>query len=284
MKINWLEKISPRFRILWHGSDPPGHIEPPRRLYDHELLTVTEGECSFKFARKIFRCSAGYYIIIPPDVLHCQVASAESGFHGFAFHFDWTYIDHPPPSAHCVYHPKCMPPSLVRKTPAFVPRALFYGKINSSEPATEILNKIGNRWVSRSSFQHASCQALFLELLLAILMPCSSTSAGTNRQERLAREISSILNRTIPENHSVQELLKDTGYSYAHACRIFHRIYGISPLEYRHSLQIERAKQLLLNPRYNISQVANEIGFKSAQYFSHFFRQHTGTSPSDFDE
>lgn len=284
MKTDWLEKISPRFRILWHGFNPPGQIEPPRRLYDHELVIVAEGEVSFKFAEKTFRCPAGHYIIIPPDVFHSQLANVASGFHGYAFHFDWIFIDHPPLSAHCVYHPRCMPPSLVRKTPAFVPRALFYGKINSLETATEIISKITNRWVSRSSFQHASCRALFLELLLAILMPRSATSAGTNRKERLALELSNILKRTIPENRSVQELLKGTGYSYAHACRVFRGIYGISPLEYRHSLQIEKARQLLLDPKYNISQVAREVGFQSTQYFSSFFRQHTGTSPSDFDE
>lgn len=57
---------------------------------------------------------------------------------------------------------------------------------------------------------------------------------------------------------------------------------GITATEFLHNRIILEAKRLLINNHYDIVQVAFELGFKDASYFSRFFKRLTGMSPSAF--
>ena len=56
----------------------------------------------------------------------------------------------------------------------------------------------------------------------------------------------------------------------------------MAPLEYQISLRIRRAMHLLASTNAPVAQIAAETGFKSAAYFSKFFRQRLGASPVKF--
>lgn len=45
---------------------------------------------------------------------------------------------------------------------------------------------------------------------------------------------------------------------------------------------ISLSKQLILDDRYTISQIADQLGFQYAQHFSRFFKRHTGMSPKEY--
>jgi YesN/AraC family two-component response regulator len=45
-----------------------------------------------------------------------------------------------------------------------------------------------------------------------------------------------------------------------------------------------KAKNILLNPNKNISEVAFELGFEYPQYFSRLFKKKEGLSPSGYRE
>ena len=57
-------------------------------------------------------------------------------------------------------------------------------------------------------------------------------------------------------------------------------IVGVSPLEYVHRLRLEEAYRLLSDSSRNVSEVAMEVGFDDANYFSRLFRKKMGMSPS----
>jgi AraC-like DNA-binding protein len=57
---------------------------------------------------------------------------------------------------------------------------------------------------------------------------------------------------------------------------------GQTALDLLHKRVILEAKRLLINKRLDVVQIAFELGFKDASYFSRFFKRATGQSPTEF--
>lgn len=70
--------------------------------------------------------------------------------------------------------------------------------------------------------------------------------------------------------------------SQAHFFRLFKKEKGMSPIEYRNKLRLERAKALLSENECSVSEVAEILGFESVYYFSRFFKKCTGSPPSEY--
>lgn len=64
--------------------------------------------------------------------------------------------------------------------------------------------------------------------------------------------------------------------------RLFQKELGISPIEYKNRLRMEKARHLLLYTYNTVSEIAASLGFDSVYVFSRIFRQYNGLSPSSF--
>jgi len=72
----------------------------------------------------------------------------------------------------------------------------------------------------------------------------------------------------------------DVGYSTLR--RRFKLVTGFSIKEYILSLQLRRAKQLLIYSVASVEDIAERVGFSDPFYFSRLFRSREGSSPSEF--
>lgn len=59
-------------------------------------------------------------------------------------------------------------------------------------------------------------------------------------------------------------------------------IKGITPSEYLRAKRIERAERLLHDPGLNVSEVAYKVGFNNPRYFSKYFQEEYGMTPSQY--
>lgn len=62
----------------------------------------------------------------------------------------------------------------------------------------------------------------------------------------------------------------------------FSSIFGISPSKYIYSVRINNAKNLFSSGAYSVEEVAKLCGFNDANYFSRFFKKHTGLTPMEY--
>lgn len=62
---------------------------------------------------------------------------------------------------------------------------------------------------------------------------------------------------------------------------LFRKNMGISPIDYISDLKIQKAQALLTDKSISITDIAHNLGFSDAAYFSRFFKKRTGCSPSD---
>lgn len=82
--------------------------------------------------------------------------------------------------------------------------------------------------------------------------------------------------------NNLDDLAAELGYSKCHFIRRFKRATGISPWYYILHLKIDKAKELLLDPKYSIAEVARMVGFDDPNYFSRVFNKIAGISPRAF--
>lgn len=76
----------------------------------------------------------------------------------------------------------------------------------------------------------------------------------------------------------VAELARQLGYQPDYLNRVFKQATGRTLGEYRSAHLLERAKRLLREREF-VKDVGAELGFADHNYFSRWFRRHTGRSP-----
>jgi pimeloyl-ACP methyl ester carboxylesterase/AraC-like DNA-binding protein len=86
------------------------------------------------------------------------------------------------------------------------------------------------------------------------------------------------------ELFSVEKLCKKIGISDRHLQRKLKAITTKSPNQLISSVRLHRAKELLLENKFNIAEVAYQTGFSNPSYFSKSFKKEFGVTPSNFQQ
>ena len=66
--------------------------------------------------------------------------------------------------------------------------------------------------------------------------------------------------------------------------RLFKQATGMTPHQYVQHSRIEKAKQFLSQQNLTLTDIARQVGFKSAQHLSSVFHKHTGVTPKTYRE
>lgn len=69
------------------------------------------------------------------------------------------------------------------------------------------------------------------------------------------------------------------GMSEAGFRRLFREYIGCSPVEYRNTLRLERARTLLQSGEYNVSEAAEQVGFANLSFFIRLYKKKFGYTP-----
>jgi len=90
----------------------------------------------------------------------------------------------------------------------------------------------------------------------------------------------------IHQNYSNEIKLKDLAdiayLSPIYLCSAFKDRFGVSPIQYLQNIRCDNAKKLLADTNETVTTIAEKVGFQSINYFSRFFKSHTGITPNEF--
>ena len=90
----------------------------------------------------------------------------------------------------------------------------------------------------------------------------------------------------IDNNYNRKISLEDVGeyvnLSVVHLSRLFKAETGKTVLDYINDSKMLKAEQMLNTGKYKIYEIANELGFNNAHYFSTMFKKFTGMTPSEY--
>lgn len=103
------------------------------------------------------------------------------------------------------------------------------------------------------------------------------------RQKRVAshrvERVLALLRRDLINPPTLEDLGKTVGCSQFHLSRTFSAEMGMSIPQYIRRLRMERAGELLKSGKYNVTEVAMEVGYSSLSHFSTAFHQTFGCCP-----
>jgi AraC-like DNA-binding protein len=102
----------------------------------------------------------------------------------------------------------------------------------------------------------------------------SETSRGFRRGA-----IQAFLEKNARTNPSLGELAGHLGLSPTRTTHAVREATGMSFVELRDALRLERARGLLQGTYYKVAHIAAECGFGSPQYFHRFFQRKAGMTP-----
>jgi len=81
---------------------------------------------------------------------------------------------------------------------------------------------------------------------------------------------------------SVEDFGYELGLSRSQLFRKFKSIYALKPSEFIRNERLKASKILLLERNYNVNEISELVGFKSASYFITSFKKFYGKTPAEF--
>lgn len=85
----------------------------------------------------------------------------------------------------------------------------------------------------------------------------------------------------VRSDYSVSDLCQDAGLSRTSLHNELKKRTGKSTTDFINHIRLIKAKELLLQGSFSISEVAHKVGYNEASYFSKLFKKEFGFSPKD---
>jgi AraC family transcriptional regulator len=86
----------------------------------------------------------------------------------------------------------------------------------------------------------------------------------------------------LDKNMTLAELASVVNMSLYYFAVLFRQSTGLSPHRYVLNRRVERAKELLRNPKLSVLDVSINVGFEHQNNFARAFRRVSGVSPTQF--
>lgn len=90
------------------------------------------------------------------------------------------------------------------------------------------------------------------------------------------------INENYRKKLSLEDIAQYINLSVVHTSRLFKKETGKTVLDYISEVKLTKAKQMLDTGKYKVYEVADELGFNNAHYFSTLFKKFTGSTPSEY--
>lgn len=99
------------------------------------------------------------------------------------------------------------------------------------------------------------------------------------RMRITVKKITDYLTDHINEMTDIEKMAEALMISRSYLSRKCRELTGLSVQQLHEKLKIEQAKNMLALQRFELSEIASTLGFKSQNYFSNVFKKNTGLSP-----
>ena len=98
----------------------------------------------------------------------------------------------------------------------------------------------------------------------------------------LGQEIRLYIATHLTENLSVDTICSKYNISPSGLYQLFQKVFGCGVVKIIREERIKRAKELLLDSNFSISDIASQVGILDANYFIRVFKAETGMTPGEY--
>ena len=121
---------------------------------------------------------------------------------------------------------------------------------------------------------------LIFNAIMEIALHKENDTTSTRRE--LAYKVRVLLSKSVNTRITIDDIAKKFYRSKDDITRQFKKEYNTTPHNYLIDLRIGRAKNLLVNSKKTLAEIAGILCFSSEFHFSNTFKKRVGVSPSEF--
>jgi AraC-like DNA-binding protein len=265
------QTTGPEPREEWHCAIKQVRLITSRNLLTsatslchHELILVTDGNCSFLHNGVSVRLKAGQlYLLAAGDAVDSMRPHAT---------FTASVVDFHLIQRDCAKGilPVEFTPGLQHLTSdsLLIPAMLKKIERSAAKPGKKSFWK-ENAWLNVALLE-----------MLELVSP--DTEGDTTRYAQKLHLLCESIRKDPHLTYNNEELANEINLSRGHFVRLFRQCQGVSPREFVIQSRIEKGKLLLKTTLLNISEIAAATGYGSVYHFSRQFSQKVGTSPTDY--
>lgn len=105
---------------------------------------------------------------------------------------------------------------------------------------------------------------------------------GSPSRDTILDDVLFYIDHNFQNNIKLETIAPLFGYNSAYLGKIFSKTVGENFNSYIDHKRIQRSKQLLLENKLKVYEIAEQIGYKNVDYFHKKFRKYVGESPAEF--
>lgn len=109
-----------------------------------------------------------------------------------------------------------------------------------------------------------------------------TTTIGNSSRDTILDDILYYIDHNFRNNIKLETIAPLFGYNSAYLGKIFNKTVGESFNSYIDHKRIEHSKQLLLEDKLKVYEIAEQVGYKNVDYFHKKFKKYVGQSPAEF--
>ena len=223
-----------------------------------EAVFVESGEVEVTEDENVYTLGEGDLIFHAPNEFHRIKSAGGSSPKGFIMSFAAS---------------GSLPPSLMS--------GVFTLEPSQSKKYLDICRKIHEFYhTNRSAMVGQEAAALLTAFVITLGTKTARNDASMTQSATEYRRLISFMTENVCENFTLEDIARQNNISVSFVKLLFKTYAGISPKSYFNQLRIRRATELLESglPSGTVSEMMN---FSSPNYFSVFYKNHTGISPSE---
>ena len=136
--------------------------------------------------------------------------------------------------------------------------------------------------LQKQPFYGRRCVYKLLDILSLLERELLSQSRPDKENfERIALVVQN-MNKDYKSDLTLEDYANMCSMSKYHFLRIFEKIVGLTPIEYRNGIRLQHAADLLSDEKLTVEQISTLVGYSCASYFSSSFKQKYGMSPQKY--
>ncbi|MBR2878414.1 MAG: helix-turn-helix domain-containing protein [Clostridia bacterium] len=144
-----------------------------------------------------------------------------------------------------------------------------------------ILQKLQEEYYSANA-SFAMIRSLLVQLIIELCRCYVGRKKTKPEAMNLLRDDKTIFDTAINEKMLISQMAAKSGISEQHFRRLFHKVYGTSPLNHLHLRKVINAKKMILENKYSITEIAMRCGFCNSSHMSRVFKKIEGMSPREY--
>lgn len=171
----------------------------------------------------------------------------------------------------------------------YPPNLLNNHIFHASRSIVNTLQEFINVTEREGSFFNDLCICYLNETIIKLLQSQTTKqvkAANSPMQQKIEdeflNEIIIYINDNIYAPLTIEQLCHEFSTSRSSLQQLFNKNLNIAPKQYISHLKLKKARYLIKENKYTISEISEKLGFTSIHYFSRKFKQEFNLAPSDY--